>query len=194
MPQWIKLHNKNTLYCGKYLDYEKINLNINELDMDVEDKVKVRSTWTYDDERKLLEELLTSRFNFMVLFATLFMSVIVQSNSPIIRLFLSTFGTLISVLIFITMVKTGDKLQDMLNLFRFQKPEDHVLAMQSAWISGNGRFINAVSKYPSIFSSVLIISKYIPFVILTMFILTLFACIFKYWGFINSILGRLLGV
>lgn len=40
--------------------------------MDVEDKVKVRSTWSYDDERKLLEELLTSRFNFMVLFATLF--------------------------------------------------------------------------------------------------------------------------
>ena len=153
--------------------------------MDVEDKVKVRSTWSYDDERKLLEELLTSRFNFMVLFATLFMSVIVQSNSPIIRLFLSTFGTLISVLIFITMVKTGDKLQDMLNLFRFQKPEDHVLAMLSAWLSGNGRFINAVSKYPSIFSSVLIISKYIPFVILVMFILTLFACIFKYWGFIN---------
>lgn len=94
MPQWIKLHNKNTLYCGKYLDYEKINLNINELDMDVEDKVKVRSTWTYDDERKLLEELLTSRFNFMVLFATLFMSVIVQSNSPIIRLFSLDFRNL----------------------------------------------------------------------------------------------------
>ncbi len=152
---------------------------------------KISSKWTYDDERKLLEYLLASRFNFMILFSTLFISVIVQSDSPAARIFLAAFGTLISILISISMIKTGNKLQEMLNLFRSLKPKEHVLAAQSKWILKSGKSGTAVSGFPSFFSSVLIISRYIPVIMVIMFILTFIACIFKYNGFIAAILKNL---
>ena len=79
---------------------------------------KKDAQWTFYSEREMTERLLSGRFNFLILFVSLFINAIVASDNSCYKLLFMLFGFVISVLIGITMFRTYFKLEKLLKILR----------------------------------------------------------------------------
>ncbi len=135
---------------------------------------KKDAQWTFYSEREMTERLLSGRFNFLILFVSLFINAIVASDNSCYKLLFILFGFVISVLIGITMFRTYFKLEKLLKILRHDLNDRHVLHMQRLSLAGCGCLLKS-SKW---FSTLLIQGVYIPVLVSMLFLAMLVVYIF----------------
>jgi len=125
---------------------------------------KEKLDWTFYSEREFIENLLSTRFNYLLIVYSLFITAFANINGTNGRLFILTTGALITTLIWITIYRAYVKLMIYLKILH-NMGSKHVFPIAEKEVEKKGVF--------ALFGVNPFIGIYIPFVFVLSFILAI---------------------